>query len=224
MSTRVPTSQLAPRKLPKQPRSEATVEAIIEAAAQVFERRGYASGTTNHIAERAGVSVGSVYQYFPNKDAILVALVRRHLAEGAAALSPLIGRLQTGEPISGVIADVIEAMISLHASAPALHRVLFEETPLPRALRSELHAMEDAFARVLTTSLRAAPGYRGDRDPDLAARIIIAIIEGLTHQLILQPPKNAPPDIIAAEITGLVHLYLHDLTSGPKRPLYKPDD
>jgi AcrR family transcriptional regulator len=86
MATRIPSRRLVPRKLPKQERSEATVESILDAAAQVFERHGYAAGTTSRIAERAGVSIGSLYQYFPNKDAILVALVHRHLAESTAAL------------------------------------------------------------------------------------------------------------------------------------------
>lgn len=91
--TRIPDRRLEPRKLPKQARSGATVEAILEAAAQIFERRGYAAGTTNRIAERAGVSIGSLYQYFPNEDAILVALVHQHLAEGMAALQLHLGRL-----------------------------------------------------------------------------------------------------------------------------------
>ena len=70
-----------PRKSPSQERSRQTVDAIIEAAAQVFERHGYAGGTTNRIAERAGVSIGSLYQYFPNKEAILAVLLERHVAE-----------------------------------------------------------------------------------------------------------------------------------------------
>jgi AcrR family transcriptional regulator len=160
-----------------------------------------------------------VYQYFPNKDAILVALVRRHIAEGTAALSPLIARLQTGDPIEEVMVDVVKAMVSLHASAPRLHRVLFEETPLPSSLRSELHAMEDALAGVVSASLRMVSERRGDRDLDLAARVLIAIVEGLTHQLILRPPKNASPDIIAAEITTLVGLYLRDLAPARVRAL-----
>src|SRR5271154_4777544 len=95
-STRIPNQRLTPRKLPRQQRSEATVESILEAAAQVFERHGYAAGTTNRIAERAGVSIGTLYQYFPNKDAILIALARRHLAEGTAALQPYLEAMGAG--------------------------------------------------------------------------------------------------------------------------------
>src|SRR5271165_1676775 len=103
MSTRIPDRLLQPRKLPSQPRSEETVEAILQAAAQVFERHGYAAGTTNRIAERAGVSIGTVYQYFPNKDAILVALALQHLAEGTAALQPHLEALGAGATFDDVL-------------------------------------------------------------------------------------------------------------------------
>jgi len=209
-ATRISQPGLVPRKLPKQPRSEATVEAIIEAAAQVFERHGYAAGTTNHIAERAGVSIGSIYQYFPNKDAILVALVRRHLAEGTAALWPHVEHLRAGEPIDEVLADVVDAMVSLHATAPRLHQVLFEETPLPASLRSELDATEDALVEVLANFLQAAPDIT-TADPHLVARIVVSSIESLTHRLVLRPPKGATTDLIIGEVTTLIRTYLDGL-------------
>lgn len=83
--------RVSPRKHPTQGRSRETVRAILEGAAQVLEREGYAAATTDRIAERAGVSVGSLYQYFPNKDAILLALGRCHAIEGAQILLPSSG-------------------------------------------------------------------------------------------------------------------------------------
>ena len=71
----------SPRKTPIQRRSKATVEAILTAAAQVFETRGYAAGTTNRIAESAGVSIGTLYQYFSSKEALAVALAEQHIEE-----------------------------------------------------------------------------------------------------------------------------------------------
>src|ERR1700722_2109912 len=96
-STRTDDRRLAPRKAAKQARAQATVDAILEAGAQIFERLGYAGATTNRIAERAGVSIGSLYQYFPSKDAILVALARRHLEECMTMLAPQLRRLGAGE-------------------------------------------------------------------------------------------------------------------------------
>ena len=76
---------LNPRKQPSQGRSRFTIRQIVEAAARVFEERGYAGATTNRIAERAGVSIGSLYQYFPNKESILVVLLEQHTQEVADA-------------------------------------------------------------------------------------------------------------------------------------------
>jgi AcrR family transcriptional regulator len=204
-STRIPRARLAPRKLPQQARSEATVEAILQAAAQVFERHGYAAGTTNRIAARAGVSIGSLYQYFPSKDSILLALARRHLAEGMALLRPHLERLRAGCRLDEVLGDVVEATVALHASAPQLHRVLFEETPLPETLRAELDAAEDALVEVVASSLQARPGTAADRR--FAAQVIVSAIEGLTHRLVLRP-AGVSSDVISAEVTALVRGYL----------------
>jgi AcrR family transcriptional regulator len=210
-STRVPSARLEPRKLPKQARSETTVEAILQAAAQVFERHGYAAGTTNRIAVRAGVSIGSLYQYFPNKDAILVALVHRHLAESAAALAPHIERLNRGAGFDELLPDVVAAMVELHARAPVLHRVLFEETQLPPTLRAELDELEDGLVASTAVALAADP-RSAPADPRLAARVAVSTIEGLTHRLVLRPPPEVTPEDIGREITAVVRAYIQSST------------
>src|SRR5580692_1576366 len=188
-STRIPNQRLEPRKLPSQQRSEATVEAILQAAAQVFERHGYAAGTTNRIVERAGVSIGTLYQYFPNKDAILVALVHRHLAESTAALQPHLQRLNRGARFEDVLPNIVHAMVAMHALTSGLHRVLFEETPLPSTLRAELDELEDQLVDVAAEALATDPST-APNDPRLTARVMISAIEGLTHRLVLRPPPN----------------------------------
>jgi AcrR family transcriptional regulator len=206
-STRIPERRLEPRKLPKQARSGATVEAILQAAAQIFELHGYAAGTTNRIAERAGVSIGSLYQYFPNKDAILLALVHRHIAEGTAALGPHFERLSRGARFDEVLPDVVDAMVAMHALAPGLHRVLFEETRLPTTLRAELDELEDRLVDLAAEAL-AADSDSPSTDPHLLARIVITTIEGLTHRLVLRQPPGVTPEVIAGEIAKLVRAYL----------------
>jgi AcrR family transcriptional regulator len=205
-STRILDHRLEPRKLPSQQRSEATVEAILQAAAQVFERCGYAAGTTNRIAERAGVSIGTLYQYFPNKDAILVALVHRHLAESTAALHPHLQRLNRGAGFDDVLPDIVHAMVAMHALAPGLHRVLFEETQLPPTLRAELDELEDRLVDLAAQALTVDPST-APSNPRLTARIVISAIEGLTHRLVLRPLPGVAPNAIAREITKLVRAY-----------------
>ena len=87
---------ISPRKAPRQARSQATVKAILDAAARVLVERGYAATTTNLVAERAGVSVGSLYQYFPNKDALIAALHDRHAREMNEVIDRTLER--SGEP------------------------------------------------------------------------------------------------------------------------------
>jgi AcrR family transcriptional regulator len=182
------------------------VKAILEAAAQVFERHGYATGTTNRIARRAGVSIGTVYQYFPNKDAILVALVHQHLAESTAALQPHLQRLASGAGFEDVLLDIVHAMVAMHALQPALHRVLFEETQLPPTLRKELDELEDQLTDLVAQALATDPSTVPDER--LMARIVVSTIEGLTHRLVLRPMPAVTTDAIAREITGLVCAYL----------------
>lgn len=183
------------------------MQAILEAAAQVFERHGYAAGTTNRIAERAGVSIGTVYQYFPNKDVILVALVHQHLAEGTGALQPHLQRLNGGARFEDVLPGIVHAMVAMHAIAPGLHRVLFEEMQLPPTLRAELNELEDRLADLVAQALAADPST-APNDPRLTARVVIGAIESLTHRLVLRPTPGVTPQAIAREITKLVGAYL----------------
>ncbi|WP_445152437.1 TetR/AcrR family transcriptional regulator [Baekduia sp. Peel2402] len=195
-----------PRKAPRQARSRLTVEALLDAAAQVFERHGYAAGTTNRIAERAGVSIGSLYQYYPNKDAILVALVEQHLDEGTAAAGSVLAALVADVPPADVgMRRLVEAMVALHRDRPALHRVLFEEAPRPPALRRRLEELEETVTAAVAAYLRASDAT--DRDPELAARMVVRVVETVTHELVLRP-RGVPVDAHVDEAVVLLTRYL----------------
>lgn len=199
---------LKPRKTPRQERARRTVEAILEAAAQVFERRGYAAGTTDAIAERAGVSIGSLYQYFPNKDAILVALAERHLDEGFALMERLLAQATADPPaLEVLLRGFVEAMVALHRREPRLHRVLFEEAPLPAGLRRSLAQREEALAAQVARLLESHPALSLP-DPQAAAYLVVRSVEGLVHGFILHPPKHLEPDVFQAQIVRLLERYL----------------
>lgn len=194
-----------PRKAPRQERSRLTVEAILDAAARVFERHGYAAGTTNRIAERAGVSIGSLYQYFPNKDAILVALVEQHLDEGTAAAGPVLRALVADPPpLEEGMRRLVEAMVALHRERPRLHRVLFEEAPRPPALRRRLDRLTATARGAVAAYLRTLDV---GRDPELAARLVVQVIETVTHELVLRP-DGVPVEAYVDEAVALLAGYL----------------
>ncbi|NOX82531.1 MAG: TetR/AcrR family transcriptional regulator [Alphaproteobacteria bacterium] len=105
------------RKAPKQQRSKKMVEAILEAAARILED-GAAPFTTNHIAERAGVSIGSLYQYFPGAEAIMAALIEQHVADERAAAEEILSAAENSQ--TDVMRALLVAFVDAHSSAPRL--------------------------------------------------------------------------------------------------------
>lgn len=203
---RRPMVPLAPRRRPRQARARETTRAILEAAARVFADHGYAAGTTNRIAAAAGVSIGSLYEYFPNKDAILVALMERHIADGEAAMRALMATVRPGR-LRPVVRGFVQAMISLHAREPRLHRVLFEEAPVPAPVWRTLAAVERRMTDDVERVLAAEPEVRV-RDRALAARLVVQVVEDLTHRFVLHPGGDVDPERYVEEVTALVTAYL----------------
>src|SRR5882724_8896153 len=121
----MPRPVLRPRKKPLQDRSRATVDAIVQAAAYILVRQGPAGLTTNAIAERAGVNIASVYQFFPGKEAIVAELQRRHVAEQRAAMTQAWDGL-VGKSTSALVRTLVSVGIAAHSVAPKLHHALTE--------------------------------------------------------------------------------------------------
>jgi AcrR family transcriptional regulator len=209
--------RLRPRKTPRQARAAETRARILTAARQVFADHGYAAGTTNRIAEAAGLSVGSVYQYFPNKDAILVELVRAHVDHGTdvvlAAAEPYLTTRASDRDHAALVRAVVRAMVAVHADDRRLHRVLFEESPRPPSLLRELAEIEDHATAVLAQLLGEPPP--GGVDSTLRARIVVVTVESLVHRFVA---SDRPIDIdrFVDEVTRLVTGYLaKDGSVGP---------
>lgn len=101
------------RRMPRQQRSQETVRCILVAAARVFRAEGFAA-TTNRIAEVAGVSIGTLYEYFPNKQALLLSLAEAHVQTAESALHAALQRSSVGTPRE-FLADVQRAILQCHA-------------------------------------------------------------------------------------------------------------
>lgn len=184
------------------------MEAIVEAAAQVFARHGYAAGTTNRIAERAGVSIGTLYQYFPNKDAILIALIERHLNEGESILAPLLTELSAHPPpVREMLERVLGALLELHRHQPVLHRVLFEEAPRPPQLRDRLERVFEDASAALARYLASRPEVT-ITDVRVAAQLVVQSLEAITHGLVIHPRAQIAPDAYAREAATMLERYL----------------
>lgn len=211
-STSLP-KRLRPRRSPAQERSQLTVDSLVDAAIQIFEEYGYAAGTTARIAERCGVSVGSLYQYFPNKDALLVAVALRHLSEGEAMLARLMRDPSDDTlPLEALLRGWVEALVTLHARHPRLHRMLFEQVALPPVVWEAVEALERTATRHLA-ELLAARHDVAVADPGLAAHLVVELVEAATHRLVLHPPAQYPRERCVDELVQLLAAYL---TSGPR--------
>lgn len=164
---------LKPRKNPEQSRSAETVRTILEGAARVLEEQGLAGYTTNAVAERAGVSVGSVYQYFPGKEALTAALVAREtglliaaVQEAAEAATPELG-----------LRRIVQAAVAHQMSRPRLALLLDREEN-----RLQLDDNLDAVTRAISSAFLALLGHLEPRPPveaETAAGDLFALVRGI---------------------------------------------
>lgn len=195
-----------PRKRPRQARSKVTVDTILAATARVLVKQGFDGLTTNAVAEAAGVSIGSLYQYFPNKQALVAALIERRLDDkNAETLAELARVAQL--PIGDAVRAMIAMTIAIYRDAPALSRVLIEQVPrIGRMARiAELHHGTLAMVSALLAARRAELAIR---DPEMAAFVLVSAIEAIAQRAALfQPARLADPALIE-EATAMVTRYL----------------
>ncbi|HEY3806678.1 MAG TPA: TetR/AcrR family transcriptional regulator [Kofleriaceae bacterium] len=195
---------LTPRKLPRQARARATVEAILQAAAYILPRFGYEATTTNHIAERAGVNIASLYQYFPNKRAILFELMHRHVATTREGLAGKLAASQ-GRSTRERVRALIEMTSAAHAVDPKLHEIF--TTWGPRLGFESIHTeLDDAIA---TESQAWIASMRGRlRDPALAVWIAQTTVHAVFHLAFVERPEIAVKPELADELVRLLVPFL----------------
>jgi AcrR family transcriptional regulator len=176
-----------PRKLASQERSRLTVDALLEATTRILVKDGYDRASTNKIAETAGVSIGSLYQYFPSKEALVAAVIDCHMQEMMGLVREALFKVAL-RPVEKAARELVRVMIDAHRVNPKLHRVLVEQTPRVGRLENihgidrEAYGLVRAYLEVHRDELRVA-------DTDLAAFVCVTIVEALTHAAVVQRPE-----------------------------------
>ena len=204
----------APRKKPLQRRSRAMVEVLVEATTRVLLREGYEACTTNRVAEVAGVSIGSVYQYFPNKESLVMAVMEGHQAQMQAELVERLSQLANAD-LKTAVHEMLGAMLEVQRLQPKLHRVLLEQVPRIGALR-RLHELNGQYAPLVEGWLEAHRAELGITSPSVAAYVLIGAVEGVLSRVMMEKPGWLELGLLQEQLTRLVISYL-----GPNVPTQK---
>lgn len=173
----------------------------------MFEARGYDGGTTNHIAAAASMSVGSLYQYFPNKDAILVALMVEHLADGGDRVQEALADPAALDSLATLVSRTVGALLALHRERPVLHQILMTRVPLPVDVTAAIEALEVDAVTGLDALLAAFPEVPVE---GRAARTAMAAgtVNALVHAYVARPEPAIDDATFVAETTRMITRYL----------------
>lgn len=198
------------RKEPRQARSRATVEAVVEAGARILSEQGWAGFTTNKVADAAGVSIGSLYQYFPDKLSLVDAIRRRHIDDSLDAVR---GALAETQSVAEFVETLVANLIAAHSTHPGLHRVLLDEAPGLEAYRdqnSQIEAQYQSFfaqaATIHGSQDRAAPAA-------IVGLVISDAIDGVIHNAARRGRLREPA--LRGELVRLICSYLVEQGEAP---------
>lgn len=180
--------EFAPKKLPSQARSRETFEALVEACARLLRERGFAAVTTNHVAERAGVSIASLYEYFPDKDAIVAQVAERLVERVLARIAAGVPRVMAaGED------EAIRLWIALIHDTVAKERELVavfqREVPYTNRLAAVQAIGEQLLALSRGVRERAGGFVRADFT-DATLHLAINLVVSTILQCVLEPPRD----------------------------------
>lgn len=202
---RLSAAVLEPRKAPRQARSAATVEAIHIAAIQVLLADGVTRLTTTRVAERAGVSVGTMYQYFPHKEALLFALVRQKLGAIAAAMEEAAARL-AGNSLAAISDGLVQAWLDAKTDDIVGSRAIYgiaAEFDIVDMTRTETKRLERAVEGLLASACDAVV-----ERPNAVAFALLAVMGGAVRTVLERSAQDAELDILRAELPRVCRAYL----------------
>lgn len=199
---------LKPRKSPVQARSTATIEVLHEATIQVLLKEGIVRCNTTRIAERAGVSVGSIYQYYPNRDSLLAAVLQRHLDSVAEKIEELCLRYEKTSIrtlISALVDEIILAKLSNPEESKALYAISGERGGLDLSKR-----MNDRMLAAVSNLLESASDIEFD-DSQIVAEFVLGAIMGLIRRVLENQVTDKVEQVLESHLKLMVVAYLQQI-------------
>jgi AcrR family transcriptional regulator len=195
-----------PRRRPRQARAQATVDAIVQATAQVLTEEGYDRASTNRIAQAAGVSIGSLYQYFPSKEALVSALVEEHTAAMVDVVTRSLSTVGQAELPQSARA-MVHAVIAAYRLNPRLHHVLCQEVPKIGELK-RIYGFEEKLAELARGYLTELRGQIRHQDLDRAVFLLVNAVPSVIRAAVESDPKGENDASLARELTDMILRYL----------------
>ncbi|WP_212511669.1 TetR/AcrR family transcriptional regulator [Acinetobacter seifertii] len=199
---------LKPRKSPVQARSTATIEVLHEATIQVLLKEGIVKCNTTRIAERAGVSVGSIYQYYPNRDSLLAAVLQRHLDSVAEKIEELCLKYEKTSIktlISALVDEIILAKLSNPEESKALYAISGERGGLDLSKR-----MNDRMLAAVSNLLESASDIEFD-DSQIVAEFVLGAIMGLIRRVLENQVTDKVEQVLDSHLKLMVVAYLKQI-------------
>ncbi|MDR7086908.1 AcrR family transcriptional regulator [Aeromicrobium panaciterrae] len=203
MAHLLPAKEL--RKTPRQERSRAMVERIIAAGQTVLLRDGYEKASTNRVADEAGISPGSLYQYFPDKEAILAAVIDRYAAEFSTQLTAVLAD-RLDEPGPALVRASFEGLLDVLTENIEFLRLVVEVLPRSQS-GSWAGALEQRISDLVTAYLSINKSQTSITDPAASAWILVRMVEHLSVQYVLEQPPISRTKLID-EMVDLTLAYL----------------
>jgi AcrR family transcriptional regulator len=197
------------RKKPRQARSQTTVSAILEATVQVLEREGAEAATTTRIAEVAGVSVGTIYQYFSHRDAILDALQDREFDRAVELMQTILSEDNLGKTPRETVTACVRGLTSLYEANPGLHRVLAMEG-LRMTKADRVHAFDLRIIAIVRHFLAATAAPVRRPNVDAAAFVAFQCVRATMLASLLERPAGLNDETLIEELVDLLLRYLVD--------------
>lgn len=187
-------ANISARRIPRQHRSRQTVEAVLAAVPLVVKRHGTASITTNRIAEVAGVSIGSLYQYFPNKRSVFGALHERHVGDVRNTLERNVAAHTSSSFIEFVV-DLVEELVDLHSVETELHQLI----------SASVNEGPEHFRRALRAAFERPIFQCGSENMNRILFVLPSLVEGVVHGVTLSPftSRDAKGEAVRATLAYL---------------------
>jgi AcrR family transcriptional regulator len=196
----------APRHTPSQRRAQDTVDVLLEATELVLADKGFAATTTNHIAEAAGVSIGSLYHYFPSKEALVEAVVHRMWARELAVLEAHAAELAAG-PLDVAVRAIVGDLVAVMAARRELYRRWYAEASHLGSLDAGLEITARGVAALEAVFARRAAELR-PRNLAFAADLVVKMVLAMVRTGARDWAREIRSGELAAEISDMVVRYL----------------